>query len=798
MDKEQIIKEWTYQSLNNKTNDILSLKLAIFYSSINCVELINLNLLDQAFNYYYWFICKKTDNIYYINLNINDKQHQTQKDVTNILSELHRYNYKQLNFDIITTSISPIDKTKYLLIEHINDIYYLVKNLTIDEKKVVKLNKPSRNIRYKRRLILLNSVNKQTKQTEQTKNKTKKRLYSETTTCSKKNNKRRKTEPELLIDWSQMVSASSVRNYMLNDPLLDFLKEYNINSLNDVPIRSTKSKYRTSNFSFNSNDTFTKYIMDAGIEFENELIELIKKSHKIVKVADFTDSRKIEKFQETINLMKKGVPIIYQGVLHDYESKTFGIPDLIVRSDYINKLMGYNIVSDEESKMGSPNLNVNYHYKIIDIKHSNIPLRSDGIHILNSESIPVYKGQLYIYTTALNKVLGININKAYIWGKKYKYECCKIKYEETNFLNKLGTIDYNNVDSDYIQQTKNAVDWIITLRNEGCNWTLLPIPCRSELYPNMKNEKDNNYHKLKQELNNYICEITNVWHCGIKKRQCAHINSVYSWDDVNCTSKNMGFNPGKIASTVDAILNINRQNTDLIRPSIIKYDRLNWHHQQTNVLECYLDFETLNSNFGSIIKDGLISYNMNQYIFMIGIGYVKNNEWVFKTFLMKKKTIESEKTMFNEFMKYISDILIQENKTKAKMYHWSHAEVSAYNNFKSRHSDIIINDSHISFYDLNKVFIQEPVTVKDAFDFSLKSIAKALKNHNLINSVWDTSSTCSNGLNAMILANNLYDKNIIDPNYKINNDCIMKEIIYYNEIDCKVMWEIHKLIRKNN
>ena len=36
----------------------------------------------------------------------------------------------------------------------------------------------------------------------------------------------------------------------------------------------------------------------------------------------------------------------------------------------------------------------------------------------------------------------------------------------------------------------------------------------------------------------------------------------------------MGFNPGKIASTVDAILNINRQNTDLIRPKIIKYDTI--------------------------------------------------------------------------------------------------------------------------------------------------------------------------------------------------------------------------------
>lgn len=791
MDKEQIIKEWTYQSLNNKTNDILllSLKLAVFYSSINCVELINLNLLDESLNCYYWFICKKTGNLYYINLNIDDRQYQTQKNITNVLSELNKHDFKQLNVDIITSTILPTDKTNYLLIENINDVYYLVKNLTIKQQTVSKLNKPSRNIRYKRRTILANSlkyINDQPKQIN------KKRVYSETTVNT--NNKRIKTDNKLFIDWDQMVSASSVRNYMLNDPLLDFLKEYNINSLNDVPIRTTKTRTN-----FNKNiDIFTKHIMESGIEFENELIELINKSHKIVKVADFTDSRKIEKFQETINLMKQGVPIIYQGVLHDYESKTFGIPDLIVRSDYINKLMGYNIISDEESKMRSPNLNVNYHYKIIDIKHSNIPLRSDGIHILNSESIPVYKGQLYIYTIALNKVLGININKAYIWGKKYKYECCKVKYEETNFLNKLGTIDYNNIDSDYIQQTKNAVDWIITLRNEGSLWTLLPIPCRSELYPNMKNEKDSNYHKIKQELNNHIYEITNIWHCGIKKRQCAHINSVYSWNNINCTSKIMGFNPGKIASTVDAILNINRQNTDLIRPSIIKYDRLNWYHQQTNVLEFYLDFETLNSNFGSIIKNGLISYDLNQFIFMIGIGYVKNNEWIFKTFLMKRKTIESEKIMFNEFMKYISDILIQENKTKAKMYHWSFAEVCAYNKFKSRHSDIIINDSHISFYDLNKVFIKEPVTVKDAFDFSLKSIAKALKNHNLIKSVWDTSSACSNGLNAMILANNLYDKNIINPNYKINNNCIMKEIIYYNEIDCKVMWEIHKLIRENN
>jgi predicted RecB family nuclease len=47
----------------------------------------------------------------------------------------------------------------------------------------------------------------------------------------------------------------------------------------------------------------------------------------------------------------------------------------------------------------------------------------------------------------------------------------------------------------------------------------------------------------------------------------------------------------------------------------------------------------------------------------------------------------------------------------------------------------------------------------------------------------------------MILANDIYEKvnkNTID---NITDDPVMKEIVKYNEIDCKVMWEIHNLLR---
>ena len=45
----------------------------------------------------------------------------------------------------------------------------------------------------------------------------------------------------------------------------------------------------------------------------------------------------------------------------------------------------------------------------------------------------------------------------------------------------------------------------------------------------------------------------------------------------------------------------------------------------------------------------------------------------------------------------------------------------------------------------------------------------------------------------MILANKLYETNKDD---NIREQPIMKDIITYNEIDCKVMYEIHDYLKK--
>jgi hypothetical protein len=582
-----------------------------------------------------------------------------------------------------------------------------------------------------------------------------------------------------------MVSASSTRNYFLNDPIIDWMKEYNIKSINDLPSAKGNTE---SDVKYVIDDPFTKFIMEQGCQFEEKVIDIIKQKHKVIKVAESYQSRNKELFEKTIQLMKEGADIIYQGILHDYDNKTYGAPDLMIRNDYINKFIGYNVYNET---FGSPKLNTKWHYVIVDIKHSQINLTADRIHILNSDSIPAYKGQLLVYTNALNSIQGTNIKKAFILGKKYTYCIQKNTYYIHEFMNKLGTIDYSGFDKDYTDKLIKAIEWIQSVRTDGHNWKLLPLPTKEELFPNMKNDKDGMYGKIKKSLAEEIHEITSVYYCGIKNRKEAFKNGIFGWNDDNCTSKTLGFNDGKIAERVDAILKINRQNINILLPKNIKCNEPQWRNRKENEMEFYLDYETMNSNFGTIHVDKFgVDYEDFNIIFMIGVGYEKNNQWEFKSFIAKKNDKQSEKEILDSFWSFINDKLKETGKTVPIFVHWSQAERTSYDKSRERHPYLPQKE----MVHLYQVFLNEPICVKGALNYSLKSIAKALFENKIISTIWDTSSTCANGLNAMLLAYKVYNKQGSNP----VEDFTMKEIEKYNEIDCKCLWEIINYLRKNH
>jgi hypothetical protein len=224
------------------------------------------------------------------------------------------------------------------------------------------------------------------------------------------------------------------------------------------------------------------------------------------------------------------------------------------------------------------------------------------------------------------------------------------------------------------------------------------------------------------------------------------------------------------ASIVDKILDINRNENEIINPKIINYDRQKWKYKDDKLLEIYIDFETITN-----------------FIFLIGIGYEKDNIWYYQHFLLEEKSLQSEINMFNKFIEYINNLLILENKEKARFYHWFHVEKTGYDKFKNKHMNIKFQD--LEFYDLLTIFNNEPIVIKGALNFKLKEIAKAMYSHKLINTTW--SDKINDGLSVMVDAEKYYNNNM-------NKQIFFRDIIKYNEIDCKVLWEMHNYIRNNH
>jgi hypothetical protein len=720
----KIITDWTIK--NDNSQEILNTTIKLFIEKdIMDLDLVNLNLINEIFyisgnNTSYWFISKKTGELYYVHNNIDN-------DINNIimvLSELNMHTY----YDIMLTS-----KQQNII-------------KTIKKQYVEKLNGSSRDIRCKKRNYIKALLMKQIEKT----------LY-----------KKPKITEELKINWSTMVSASSTRNYMLDDMVIDYYKEYNIMSLSSKPKKGYCKVV---------NDIHTQYILDNGVKFEEEEIKIIRENHMVSTVADnYIDSRNPDKFHQTIKLMKQGVPIIYQGVLHDYEEKTFGLPDLIIRADYLNTLMGSTIVTDDMLVLRSPLLGVDWYYVVVDIKHSTIPLKVDMVTVAGGGDMMPYKAQIYIYTMILNKIQGTNISKGYIFGKKY--ECGSLVLSD--YRNRLGTVIF---DSELENKTNNACNWIRKMRSDGMNWKLLPTPSQPELYPNMKNKKDGPWREIKSQFSKVYNEITEIWNCSYKHRMEAISKGIVSYMDERCTAANMGMNSeSKTGMTVDSILFHQRQNERIINVDKVTYDRNNWYNVMSDTIECFLDYETIN-------------LNNEHYIFMIGYGYEQNDKkWRYNVYIMEELSQAGEKNMFLQFYQSIDSLLEKMGKQKVKFYHWSCAETVCYNKFKDKDPT---SDQHnrmnYSYYDLSKVFISQPIIVKDALTFSLKTVARAMYKAKLINTIWSSESECSNGLIAMILAYKLYQEKSEES--KLNNNT-MKEIIHYNEVDCKTMWEILTFLR---
>ena len=563
------------------------------------------------------------------------------------------------------------------------------------------------------------------------------------------------------------ISATETRNYMLNDPLVDWLKIY-------------QQKHKKLTGKKNSNViSFKSHIINKGIKFETKLVEYFNKSNlQIETVSQYITD---ESVQKTLDLMKKGIPIIHSAPFRDTVNHTRGIIDLLVRNDYISKIVSdYTPVQNNASKLG------NYHYVVIDVKFSTLQLLSDGIHMANSSKYAFYKTQTRIYTEAVGYIQNFTPRYSYILGRGYKHKSNSVKYSVNSSCCKLGVIDFEDVDVEYVQKCKEAKKWVRLVKQKGYSWSINP-PSVPELYPNMCVDSGL-WNKDKQKIARDLGDITTIWNCGVKHRTKAFDKNITSWRDKNCKSINMGIT-GKKGVVIDKILDINRQNKHKILPKKIQTNLYEWKKTQN---EMYVDFETFINVFSSL--DNIPVQNNTEMIFMIGVYWKLGNKWEYKSFVCKEATYEEEYNIMNDFSMFCKQ------QKYPKLWYW-HAEKQFWNSAKNRQlkqfqkTDIRYKNItkqwkfDTQWADMVKIMREEPVVIKDCFNYSLKHIAEAMYNHGFITTKLE--SDCVSGLSASVKAWNVY-QNQHNPS-KTN---IIKDIEQYNKFDVKVLWDILTYFRK--
>lgn len=616
---------------------------------------------------------------------------------------------------------------------------------------------------------------------------------------------------------NEYVSGTTIKNYLLNDPLIDWLDLYFNKKRKRIKNNNTIN-YNTCNNACN-NTYSTNLLFEKGNKFENEIINELKnkfdinnehnnrhnnehvtnKKRKYNEISDSVEKyiiindngvRGVNKknYNKTIVSMKKGIPLIFQAVLFNDYNKTCGVADILIRSDYINKLVNKQVLTENEMYYKAPNLNGNYHYRVIDIKWTTMTLCSNGINIRNEERFPAYKGQLAIYNCAIGKIQGYIANQTYIMSKSWKIGSKINQARGYNCFDLLGVIDYDTFDLKYIDKTKNAVKWIHELRNDGIAWNIYN-PEREEMYPNASNKFDTKWISVKKNICKQIAELTQIWYVSEKNRKISHSKNIMRWDDERCNSKTMEINSKSRSYVIDCILNINRNNDGkLIQPDIIHNNDSNWNQETRSDL--FVDFETITS---VLYNDNINIYNSKNngdIIFMIGVSYKKNNEWKHKSFVMKEITEEEEFKICDEFTKFVSTF------NKPKLFHWSNAEIKFFNNTNEKFNNCW-NINKWTWIDMYNVFISEPIVLKNVFTFKLKDIATEMYKNGMIKNIWNTTNTTnatnniSNGFDAMCNAIKYY-KN------KTKNKSVMNNLIEYNKIDCLTIANIVEYLRNNH
>lgn len=610
-------------------------------------------------------------------------------------------------------------------------------------------------------------------------------------------------DPVTPEEWEEWVSAGRTRNRCLEDPLLDWLDRYGA-AHGFVPDDQAEG--------YDPRTDLRLFVLERGQTFEDGVMRLIRErfgESGVVTIRGLpADTRSLAKARETLAAMQDGYPVIAQGVLRNPERRTYGAVDLLVRSDVLSRLVPGTLAPEDEAtpapwlaRPGSPA--PPYHYRVIDIKFHTFELLKDGHAGGGNDALP-YHVQAWIYNDALGRLQGYLPPAAFLLGRSWTQGT---KLRGGGCLDRLARVDHERArrsDGRTVEElAREAIAWVRRLRGEGAAWRALPEPTVPELYPHMRNDQDQPWRGAKTIIARELAELTLLPRMNPRLRRAAHDRGIRRWDDPAANALTLGIDQESFAGKCDAVLEANRSTgSEVLFPDRIRHADQGWRSQLP--LEFYVDFETV-SNLDDDFT-ALPAVGGQPLIFQIGCGQWEGDEWHFRQWTVEALSEAEEARIIDAWLAYVrarartGGLVGQDplSSDEARIFHWSPAEsstlLSAYNSARARQPERGWPVA-LPWYDVLQCVVRaEPVTVRGAFNFGLKSVARAMHAAGLIETDWADSPL--DGLGAMVGAW-WSSREAAAAGTPMTEVELVREIGRYNEVDCRTMAEIVRWLRAN-
>ncbi len=598
-------------------------------------------------------------------------------------------------------------------------------------------------------------------------------------------------------EWDEWVSPSATRNQVLENPLLDWLDRY---GEEHGYVRDTVEEPHN----------FLTFLFAKGNAFEQAVTEHLRGLAEVRTILPEGASREqrqsLAPAEATFAAMAEGVPIVYQGLLRDAETRTYGGPDLLVRSDVLAELFPGSL-SEAEAAVPAPGLDIgDRHYRVVDIKFSTLHLAAGG-ELGNSGSAPAYKVQVFIYNRALGRLQGYLPPEAFVLGRGWEQTKRGQSTRVPDCMDRIAPVanDYASYARGRLSdQAEQAVEWVRRVRREGRDWRALPEPSVEELRPNAKGDAGE-WSAAVKEIVKQGEDLTQLWWVGAAKRRDANREGITRWTDARVTPKALAIEGRTTAPKLQALLDVNRDSEGPpVRPARVQSARAEWIEEAP--AEFYVDFETvsdLDDDFSGIPTRG-----GQPLIFMAGCGHVEEGKWKFECFISDRLEEPSEARVIDEWFEHMTAVRDRlAPGANPKVIHWSPHETlsleTAFDAAVKRHRKTGWRYTKTgeewprpNWFDfLVEVVRKEPLVVRGAHGFGLKAVTNAMHDLTLVETRWDEGP--ADGLGAMAGAW-WCEREAARSGGSMRDLEVMAGIERYNEVDCKAMMELVRYLRRHH